>query len=219
MFWIRSDGAGKPQPLTQSKDAQSPSSFTPDGKQMAFDGNNAKTGFDMWTVPIESDGSGLRAGKPEIFLQTMANERIPTLSPDGHWLAYASDESGTYQIYVRAFPDKVGKRQISNSGGTFPPMWSRTSHELFFETIDTHQIMVVGYTVKGDSFVADKPRLWSETKLADLGGLRNIGIAPDGKRFVAFMPAEATDAQQAQNQVVFLMNFFDELGRKVPTGK
>ena len=75
-------------------------------------------------------------------------------------MAYSSDESGTYQVYVRAFPDKGGKWQISNSGGAYP-MWSRNGHELFFETLDNH-IMVAAYTVKGDSFVADKPRVWSE---------------------------------------------------------
>ena len=61
-----------------------------------------------------------------------------------------SDESGTYQIYVRAFPDKGGKWQISNSGGAYP-MWSRNGHELFFEALD-NRIMVAAYTVKGDSF-------------------------------------------------------------------
>gem|GEM_PF-4911105 len=58
---------------------------------------------------MESDSVGLRAGKPEVFLQTQAYERTPSFSPDGRWLAYASDESGTFQVYVRAFPDKGGK--------------------------------------------------------------------------------------------------------------
>src|SRR5579864_5894598 len=66
------------------------------------------------------------------FLQTPADERTPAFSPDGRWMAYVSDESGTYQVYVRAFRDKGGKWQISDSGGMYP-MWSRTGHELFFE--------------------------------------------------------------------------------------
>ena len=82
-------------------------------------------------------------------------------------MAYTSNESGTFQVYVRAFPDKGGKWQISNSGGTYP-MWSRNGRELFFETLDNH-IMVAAYTVKGDSFVADKPRVWSEKQI---GGVR-----------------------------------------------
>ena len=120
-------------------------------------------------MPLESDGAGLRAGKPEVFLQTPADERHPSFSPDGRWMAYASDESGTFQVYVRAFPDKGGKWQISNSGGMYP-MWSRNGHELFFETLDNH-IMVAAYTVKGDSFVADKPRVWSEKQI---GGHRHV---------------------------------------------
>jgi serine/threonine-protein kinase len=130
MFLTRSDGAGKPQPLTQSKVRQTPYSFTPDGKRLAFHEVSA-TGFHLWTVPLESDGTGLRAGKPEPFLQTQFSERSPSFSPDGRWLAYASDESGSYQVYVRAFPDRGGKWQISNGGGLYP-VFSRNGRELFF---------------------------------------------------------------------------------------
>jgi eukaryotic-like serine/threonine-protein kinase len=88
-------------------------------------------------------------------------------SPDGRWLAYASDESGAYQVHVRAFPDKGGKWQISNNGGLYP-VFSRNGRELFFRTED-NRIMVAAYTGKGDSFVADKPRVWSEKKMGDTG--------------------------------------------------
>ncbi|HYL36063.1 MAG TPA: protein kinase [Bryobacteraceae bacterium] len=217
MSVTRSDGAGKPQSLTQSKSAQWPWSFTADGKRMAFAEQDLKTSFDVWTVPIESDGAGLRAGKPEVFLQTPAVEHYPALSPDGRWLAYSSDESGTRQIYVRAFPDKGGKWQISNSGGVYP-MWLRG--DLFFESPDQH-IMAAAYSVKGDSFVPGKPRLWCEKPIGGTAGSnKNLDLAPDGKRIVALMPAtEPKGAQEAQNHVVFLMNFFDELRRKVPAGK
>ena len=177
-----------------------------------------KTSYDLWTVPIESDGGELRAGKPEAFLQTAADERAPVLSPDGRWLAYSSDESGTFQVYVRAFPDKGGKWQISNGGGTYP-MWPRNGHELFFETLDG-RVMAAAYTVKGDSFVADKVRMWSDKQLGgSVNNTKNIDLAPDGKRIVALMPAaEAKGSQEAQNHVVFLENFFDELRRRVPVG-
>jgi Tol biopolymer transport system component len=215
---IRSDGSGKPQSLTQSKYLQVPWSFTPDGKRLAFFEQGSGTSYDLWIVPLESDSAGLRAGKPEVFLQTPADERLPSFSPDGRWLAYASDESGTFQVYVRAFPDKGGKWQISNSNGTIP-MWSRNGHELFFETLDNH-IMVAGYTEKGDSFVADKPRVWSEKQLGNAtGGRSNIALAPDGKRIVAFMPVETAEAQRTQSHVIFLENFSDEVRRKVPVSK
>jgi serine/threonine protein kinase/Tol biopolymer transport system component len=215
MFWTRSDGSGKPQPLTQSKNRQLPSSFTPDGKRLAFHELMPLTQNDIWTVPLESDASGLRAGKPEPFLQTPFDERHGAFSPDGRWMAYDSNESGVYQVYVRAFPDKGGKWQISNSGG-LNPVFSRNGHDLFFRN-DANQIMVVGYTIKGDSYVADKPRVWSENRLADLGVIPNYDLAPDGKRIVALMPAGTPEVQRAQSHVIFLENFFDEVRRRTAT--
>ena len=79
--------------------------------------------------------------------------------------------------------------------------------------------MVAAYTAKGDSFVAEKPRVWSEKRLANLGLVNNFDIAPDGKRIAALVPGETPEAQQAQNHVVFLENFFGELRRRVPASK
>jgi Tol biopolymer transport system component len=215
IFWTRSDGSGKPQQLTQSKNLQYPWSFTPDGKRLAFNEINPETGFDLWTVALENDGAGLRAGKPEPYLQTPFDERHPSFSPDGRWMAYDSNESGSYQLYVRAFPDKGGKWQISNSGGMYP-VWSRNGHDLFFRTED-NQIMVANYIVRGDSFVADKPRVWSEKRIANIGLLANYDLAPDGKRIVALMAVDTPEGQKAQNHVIFLENFFDEVRRRTAT--
>jgi serine/threonine-protein kinase len=216
--WTRADGAGKPQPLIRTKGLAAPSSFTPDGKRLAYSEQVPETGYDLWIVPLKTDGAGLGAGKPEVFLQTPSDERSPAFSPDGRWLAYSSTESGSFQVYVRAFPDKGGKWQISSGGGAYP-MWSRKGRELFFESLDS-RIMVAVYTVQGDSFVADKPRLWSEKALANLVNLRkNVDLAPDGKRVVAVMPAEGGEAQQSRNHIVFLENFFDELHRRVPVNR
>ena len=211
---IRSDGSGKPQPLTQSKNYQLPQSFAPDGKRLVFSETASGTGS-LWTVPLESDNEGLRAGQPQVFLQTRATAL--SFSSDGQWMAYSSRESGTEQVYVRAFPDGGGKWQISDSGGTWP-MWSRNGRELFFETLD-NQIMVAAYVVKGDSFAADKPRMWSKKQLGTSGGRKNVDLAPDGKRIVTLMPVETEDAQRAQSHVTFLENFVDDLRRKVPVGK
>jgi hypothetical protein len=92
-------------------------------------------------------------------------------------------------------------------------MWSRSGRELFFESLDD-RIMVAGYTVQGDSFVPDKPRLWSEKPLANTVSFsKNFDLAPDGKRIVAVMPAEGGESQ---HHVVFLENLFDELRRRAP---
>ena len=218
-FWTRSDGAGTPQPLTQEKTIGLPWSISPDGKRLAYMKQTASDAFDLWTIPLESDGAGLRGGKQEPFLETHFDERYPAFSPDGHWLAYASNESGTYQAYVRAFPDKGGKWQVSNVDGSYP-VWSPNGRELFFAAADSH-IMVAGYSVKGDSFVSDKPKVWSDKRIAGFGFIGGAGfdLAPDGKRIVALMPVDTPEAQQAQSHVTFLMNFGDELRRKVPVGK
>ena len=216
IFWTRSDGAGKPQTLTQSKIPQLPFSFTRDGKRLSWMELTKPGVYALWTMSLDSDDTGLKGGKPGLFLQDSFDERHPMFSPDGRWLAYTSNESGTFQVYVRAFPDKGGKWQISTGGGSYP-VWSPNREELFFRSSD-NRIMAAAYTVRGDSFMADKPRIWSEKPLADFGivGVESYDLAPDGKRIAALMPVETTGA--AENHVIFLENFFDELRRRVPAG-
>ena len=96
-------------------------------------------------------------------------------------------------------------------------MWSRSGRELFFESFD-NRIMVAGCTVQGDAFFPAKPRLWSEKVLASgvTFNIRNVDLAPDGKRIVALMPAAEEGGTQPSQHHVFLVNFFDELRRRAP---
>jgi len=220
LSWTRADGGGKPQPLLRTKDLAWPWSISPDGKRLGY--FELSTGsYDLWNVAIEGDSATLRAGKPEVLLQTPFDERDPTFSPDGRWLAYMSNESGTYEIYVRAFQEASsggGKWQISSGGGVYP-MWSRTGRQMFFETLD-NRVMAAAYAVQGNSFVAEKPRLWSGRQLANLVNTsKNIDLAPDGKRFAVIMPVEQPGSQQARSRVTFIENFFDEVRRRAPVGK
>ena len=118
-FSIRADGAGPRQSLTPG--FKTPASFAPDGKRLAYAEINRANGGagGIWTVSIEDDGNQLRAGKPEPFLQTQSTEGNPMFSPDGRWLAYQSDETGTNEVNVRAFPAPVSgpgsKWQISTA--------------------------------------------------------------------------------------------------------
>lgn len=90
----------------------------------------------------------------------------------------------------------------------------RTRHELLFATLDQH-IMVVSYTVEGDSFRADKPRLWSERMFLARPNGGNFDLHPDGER-VAVAPVPETQSTAKQDHVVFIFNFFDELRRTAP---
>lgn len=214
MLWTGSDGTGEPQPLMQSNNQQVPWSFTADGKRLAYVESSSTTGADIWTVAMDSNSQGLRAGKPEAFLQTRFDERSPMISPDGRWLAYVSNESGDYRVYVQGFPDKRNKSQISTDNGAYPA-WSHNGHELFFWKFGVnHQLMVTEYKVHGDSFVADKPRVWSEKGLVSFSTTRSYDPARDGRHAVALMPADTP--QMPQNHVILLLNFFDELRRRVP---
>ena len=78
--------------------------------------------------------------------------------------------------------------------------------------------MVMDYTVKGGSFEPGKPRVWSDRKIFYAGGL-NLALAPDGKRFAVFPMPESDRAEKGSVHVTFLLNFFDELRRRIPGGK
>jgi serine/threonine-protein kinase len=211
--WTRADGAGKRELLTRSEARQAPTSFTLDGRWLAFAEVNAAGGL-IKTVRVDGSSGQLRTSSPELFLQTSSPLSFPAFSPDGRWLAYADAESGRYDVYVRSFPDKGTRWLISNGGGTLPE-WSRNGRELFYRTED-NQLMVVTYAVKGDTFVAAKPRVWSNERLANTGLTPNFDLAPDGTRFAVLMSAGGPISAYVQNHVTLVTNFFDELRRLAP---
>ena len=131
-------------------------------------------------------------------------------SPDGHWLAYMSNESGVYQVYVQTFPQRGAKQQISTEQGGYPA-WSRSGNVLFFWAWG--QLMVASYGAHGDSFVPGEQRVYSK-KIVGFPTTRSYDPAPDGKHVVAL--AAADTAQGSHDRVIFLLNFFDELRRRVP---
>ena len=208
--WSRADGAGQPQVL-HTGIIEIPTAFSWDGTRLVYfvpDGNPQ-----IWSVPIEADGGGLKAGKPQRFLTTTSNDVDGTLSPDGRWLAYSSDESGIDEVYVRPFTasGSAGSErwQISNSGG-LSPAWSPNGRELLYRAGD--QIMTAAYGVRGDLFVAERPRVWA----ANVRAVEGFDLTPDGKRAAMFVPLATKAASQRDNTVVFVLNFFDELRRRVP---
>jgi WD40 repeat protein len=219
LFSIRADGAGEAQRLTDSKTLQNPRSFSPDGKRLAYHQMNADGLWEIWTAPVEGDRDHPRLGKPEPFLRTSFSAVEPTFSLDGHWRAYSWNESGTFELYVRPFPGPGGKSQISTGGGGYP-VWSGDGERLFFLSSDWH-IMVADYIASRNSFTAGKPRVCSPKTVIFLGGNYPYDLAPDGKRFAVVLNPAGTGEQEQRStdRVTVLLNFFDELRRKVPPGK
>lgn len=217
--WVRSDGSGEPRQLLPTQNVTNPYSFSPDGRRLAYYESNPDTDFDIWTLPLDtSDPDRPKPGKPEPFLGASSQLVAPMFSPDGRWIAYRSNESGIGEIYVRPFPaGRGGKWQVSTGFGSYA-MWSNNGRELFYERSSDHHIMVVDYAVHGDSFVPGKPRLWSGTRIF-MPGNTNLALAPDGKRFAVFPRPENEEPESGSVHVTFLLNFFDELRRRVPTGK
>jgi len=208
IYWQKADGTGDAQRLTESKNVQQPMSWHPSGKYLAFVETTPQTNNDVMILPIEGDeASGWKPGKPTPFLATFFQEWDPAFSPDGRWIAYRSNESGSNEVYVRPFPDPGGRWQISTAGGLMPT-WSRNGKELFYRTADS-KIMVITYQADGDVFRADKPRLWSDVPFVDRNNNRNFDLHPDGRRFAIF----PSQVQNKLDKVTIAFNFFEELRR------
>jgi hypothetical protein len=210
MYWARADGASPPQPLSTKQSIVYPGSMTPDGKRLAFAEANGNAG-QLWSLPLESAAGQVKAGAPERFLKSAFSEAQPSFSPDGTWLAYESNSSGTVEIYVRPFPAGGGLWKISNSGGR-NPIWSRNGRELLYQAGDRE--MAVSYSAKGGTFVAEKPRGW----VAKVGG-GAYDLSPDGKRLLVVAPVASPDAPKAEHEVVLFQNFFEYLRQKAPADK
>ena len=163
-----------------------PSSWSPDGKQLTFTEITPTSGFDIWMLPLEGDR------KPRPFLRTPFNESWAQFSPDGHWLAYESDESGGDQIYVQAYPGPGRKWQLSTDGG-LSPAWNPNGRELFYRNGD--KTMVVA-TKTSPTFSAGKPRLLYEGPAGD--------PTRDGQRFLGI---QAVEPEQPPTQINVMLDW------------
>jgi serine/threonine-protein kinase len=206
LFWQMADGSGGLERLTTGDDAQTANSWSPDSQLLAFVEVTPATGIDIWLLRMND-----RKAQP--LLRTQFNESSPRFSPDGHWLAYVTDESGRYEIYVQAFPGPGGKWQISTEGGT-EPVWNPSGRELFYRSGDK---MMAADIATQPSFAAGKPRmLFAGQYVPTPVTYPNYDVSPDGQRFLMLKPAE--QAQAAPTQINVVLNWFEELKRRVPVG-
>ncbi len=200
LFWRPADGSGTAEVLLTSEHKVWPSSWSPDGRILVFTEIHPSTGRDILALPIEGER------KPVPFLKTPFNEDQAAFSPDGKWIAYISDESGQLEVYARPFPGPGSKMQISTEGGIWP-LWIPDGRELVY--LNGNKMMVVSIKTEPE-FSAGKPKILFEVPLAWFP----FGITPDGQRFIMI---EAGDSSTPPTQLSMVLNWFEELKKKVPT--
>jgi eukaryotic-like serine/threonine-protein kinase len=182
-------GATDEELLLKSSEDKHPTSVSRDGRFLLYSVNDSKTKFDLWVLPFEGDK------KPFLFLQTDFNESSGHFSPDGHLVAYTSDESGRDEIYVRRFSpystaaasDAGGKWEVSYGGGT-QSRWNADGKELYYMTPDW-KVMAVDVSTS-PVFQAGTPKLLFQAP--QQSGFTEGDDALDGKRFLFLAPVEQT---------------------------
>src|SRR5262249_1002306 len=174
LYWMPSDGSGPMQRLDTANVGRFAQSWSPDGRTLVFLEENLSD-WDLWTFSPDSKS------EPQPWLRTPFAEWSAAFSPDGQWLAYVSDESGSTEVYVRRFRGAGEKLQISTDGGT-EPMWAHSGRELFYRTGD--KMMAVSVE-SGPPLRRGKPRLLFDGPYeASPGENANYDVAPGDQRFL-----------------------------------
>jgi Tol biopolymer transport system component len=207
LFRMPADLSGPEQQLTKGNNDPSADSWSPDGKELVFDVQDAINVADLWVMPAND------FSKARPWLRTTASELRARFSPNGRWLAYISNETGRFEVYVRPFAGPGGKQQISTEGG-LEPLWAPTGKELFYRS--GRKMMVVEVTTDS-SFTKNAPRLLFEGQfVAAAIPIGRSAISPDGERFLMLEPV---DSSQPANQMNIVLNWSEELKKKVARGK
>ena len=196
--WAAVDSSGVAEPLLPGAVRQLPDAFTPDGRSLVFQRVSADTRGDLWVLPLD----GKRTPKP--YLQGPSDERNAVISPDGHWLAYVSDESGRDEVYARGFPDATPPVQISLGGGR-EPRWASNGRELFYRS-DSGMIAA---TVRAASplHVESRKVLFDDRPYVSWRIGAAYDVHPDGERFV--MVRRGSE----RRDVIIVLNWLNQLRR------
>ena len=207
LFWKAADGTGEVERLTDSPNLQFPHAFSPDGTRLVYREDHSDTAADLGVLSLE----GERPAEP--LLATEFSELNAELSPNGRWVAYQSDASGQYDIYVRSFPDvNQMLSQISTDGGT-EPLWGHDGRELFYRS--DAGLMVVAVETEPSFAPGTQDVVVDDQYYAGLVG-RNYDIALDGQRFLFIKGGTGPATDQSGQQINVILNWFEELKRLVP---
>ncbi len=217
MWWMPSDRSGPEERLTSVGKRQSVVSFSPDMNYIAFNQMDPAggAGSDVWMLPMEGDR------KPQPFVKSKAQEGSARFSPDGKWVAYCTNESSRFEVFVQPWPGPGPKIQVSSEGGT-DPIWSRNGRELFYRRGD--KMIVVAVTTE-PTFRASKPELlweghYSHGMSSSCGfpgaTSANYDVTSDGQRFLM---VQDLDQDAVSTRIVVVVNFAEELRRLVKEQK
>jgi Tol biopolymer transport system component/predicted Ser/Thr protein kinase len=206
IFWRAADGTGQAERLLDSGKAQ-PEAFTPDGARLVF-AEQSPT-WDLKVMSLEGEHT------PRPLLQTPSDEYFAAISPDGHWLAYTSNESGRDQVYVRPFPEvDSGKWQISEDGGA-EPHWGPAGRELFYRNVNE----MLAVTVETEpQFSPGRPTVLFRGNYSEATGTNrpSYDVSPDGQRFLMILDEGPSEQASSTTQLVVVENWFAELERLAP---
>jgi serine/threonine-protein kinase len=200
LFWTPFDGTGTPEGLLHESDTKAPNAISPDGKLLVFRETRPGTEHDLMVLRLDE------TRKVEPLIQTNASELNADISPDGRWIAYESDESGSSQVYVRPFPNvNTGRWQVSTGGGV-KPLWSRNGKELFY--LGPNQAMMAVAIESGTTFEFATPvKLFNGHYFTGSGTSigRTYDVSPDGRRFLMIKPAPGSTS------MIVVQNWFKTL--------
>ncbi|HMD33760.1 MAG TPA: hypothetical protein VKH42_02275, partial [Vicinamibacterales bacterium] len=209
LYWHYADNTGRDERLTTSANLQGSHSITPDGKYILGFEVFPKTVPDVMRWPIDG-------GPGEAIVQTPFAEFGAEVSPDGRYIAYQSNESGPFQIYVRPYPDTNGGHwQISSAGG-MRAAWARSGRELFFTDL-TDTLMSVAVQTSGPGFSFGNPVKVFDAKYAMPTAFRSYDLTADGKRFLMLKQGDENDKKTSTPPgLIVVENWFEELKARVP---
>ncbi len=181
-----SNGAGSDELLYGSNNLKSACDWSSDGRFIVYEDRDPKGNLDLWVLPRSGDQ------KPFAVLQTPFTETKGRLSPDGRWIAYQSNESGSSQVTVQSFPPSGARFQVSTNGG-YQPKWSRDGKELFYVAPDK-KLMVVQVKAEGTRFEVSVPQPLFDMRIGNLPGNGSpfYDVTSDGRRFIVSTVVEDT---------------------------